>query len=194
MTTKPEYEVILGDTNDYVTTSFVIKVKSAFPYKSLTASMDGEPIELTKLSAKSFGADVTRNGVLEFSMINFNGMPAASYEQISILDDNPPTLSDQVIEDGVLTIYLEDSQSGIDESSIYAVSAAGATRRPLTIDKETGELTFSMDPDGLTIHAKDRAGNEVVATCTPQPAAAATGLEQAAEAPPDVQPTGTDES
>lgn len=166
-TTKPSYEIDIGDTNDYITTSFTLKVTSLFPYKDLSVSLDGDTIELipSETEKKTYSASVNKNGNLEISIKNFNGMPAASFEQINTLDDNPPTVSDQVIEDGILTIHLTDTQSGIDYSSIYSVNSFGSLGEPLTVDKETGFLTFNMDVNGLTIHVQDLAGNEKIVTC-----------------------------
>lgn len=165
-TAKPSYEVVIHDTNDYITTSFTLKVTSPYPYKDLAVSMDGEDIELIQdeNDKKTFTASVSKNGVLEISIKNFNGMPAASFEQINTLDDNPPVISDQITEDGILTLKLADTQSGIDYDSIYSVDSYSIAKEALTVDRESGILTFSMDPAGLTIHAKDLAGNEIIAS------------------------------
>lgn len=165
-TAKPKLDVTLGDSNDYITSVTTIKIKSLLPTTSLTASMDSEDIELEKVSRKEYTATVKKNGVLEISAKNFNGMITTDFEQISNLDDNPPSISSNEIESGILTIVMEDTQSGIDYDSIYATDSTGANLKPLSLDKTNQSATFKMDPAGLTVFVKDAAGHQVQANYT----------------------------
>lgn len=166
VTAKPKIEVTVGDSNDYITSPVTIKIKSLLPTKGIVASMDSQELELEKTGRKEYVATVQKNGVLEITVTNFNTMFATDFEQISSLDDNPPTINSDSIESGILTIVMEDSQSGIDYDSLFATGSTGASQKPLTIDKTTSTATFKMDPLGLTVTVKDMAGHQVQSTYT----------------------------
>ena len=68
-----------------------------------------------------------KNGVIEITVASINGMVAAAYEPVDILDELPPSINeDFTIEDNVLTFTIEDSQSGVDFNSISGTTAMGA--------------------------------------------------------------------
>ena len=55
---------------------------------------------------------------------------------------------------------LSDSQSGIDYEGLTAVKSDGQVIAPISIDKNTGTVTFEMDPAGLIVNVRDMSGNE----------------------------------
>ncbi|MFR5601249.1 MAG: hypothetical protein ACLTKI_02295 [Lachnospiraceae bacterium] len=164
VTSRPKCELTVGETNDYMTTTVSLKIKSILPIKNMSVVMDGEELELTALGKKEYTATVDKNGVVEVNLTSLNGMTAMTYEHINILDDAPPTINEPSVESGILSFKIDDSQSGVDYSSIYAVDSKGINQLPLSIDKTTATVTFQMDSDGLNLHAKDLSGNEVQAT------------------------------
>ena len=166
VTTKPKLGVVVEDTNDYLSTNVVLTVKSFFPTKSVSMTLDGEPLELTKGKHRTYTATVYKNGSVETSVVNLNGMPATVFEHVNVLDDNPPEFSSTDIKDGIVTISLADSQSGINFDSIYALNSAGERVEPTSVDRASNTLSFEMDPAGLHIYARDKADNEVQGTFT----------------------------
>lgn len=166
VTSRPNIDIEMQDTKDYVTAQVSIKITSLLPTRSLKASMDDKEIELTKESGKHYTATINRNGALEVYLENFNGMSTTVFEHINILDDNPPAIINQQTENDILTIQLEDSQSGINYSAIYATTSDGTTVQPLSVDKTAATVTFEMDPNGLNVFACDLSGNEVQAHVT----------------------------
>ena len=93
-------------------------------------------------------------------MKNCNGMSLSEYEVINILDDGAPELVSYSADEGILTLTVKDTQSGIDYANLYATTATGETVSPLSIDKENGVVVFELDPSGLTVSIKDLSGNE----------------------------------
>ena len=89
-------------------------------------------------------------------------------EQVNILDDTPPDIKDSIIEDGVLSFRLEDTQSGVNYDTIYAYDDDTPEILPLSIDRSTGIITFDMQKENLTICVKDQVGNEARVTITPK--------------------------
>ena len=88
-------------------------------------------------------------------------MQAQDIEHIAVLDDTPPSFDEEsvVIENGTLTITIEDSISGINYDSLYATDDAGTKILPDSYDKENGEVTFKLEEGSLTVYVEDMAGN-----------------------------------
>lgn len=66
---KPKVEVAVADTNDYLSTEVSLTVKSWFPTKSVTMTIDGEEVELEKGKKKTYTTTVYKNGSVEASVV-----------------------------------------------------------------------------------------------------------------------------
>ena len=180
VTCRPTYEVELNGTNDYRTTDVTFTITSHMPLKTVTIRLDDEPLDLTQVGRKSYRSTVTHNGILEVHMVNFNGVEVTGYEIIDILDNQLPEVIDYSINDGLLSIVVSDSQSGIDYDSLTATRSDGQVITPVSVDKNTGTVVFEMDPGGLIANICDMSGNEY------QPSFSVTIIEENAD-----QNTGT---
>ncbi len=168
VTTRPKAEITIGESSEYITTTMELKVKSLLPIKTMEVSLDSSPIELTKAGKKTYKATLTNNGMLEVKLIGLNKMKAVMYEQVNVLDDTPPAIKDKVLENNILSFRLEDTQSGVDYSSISASDEDKTDILPLSIDRSTGLVTFEIEKENIAITAKDKIGNELHVTFTPQ--------------------------
>lgn len=166
VTSRPKVSLELADTNDYLTTQATMQIKSWFPVKSMEVNLEGEAVEMEKTKGKTYVIPLYKNGVLEVRVENLNGMSTTLFEHVNILDDNPPSIEDTAILDGVVTLTVTDSQSGVNFDSIYATNSAGERVEPLTVDRATCTLSYEMDPSGLHVFAQDKAQNQVQATFT----------------------------
>lgn len=166
VTVRPALTCTVGDTNDYLSTQVYVNIDSPFPTKELTVTMDGEPLELVKDKNRRYTATVYKNGSIEASVTNFNGMSATVFEQVNVLDDNPPTIEHASIVDGILSLTITDSQAGVDFDSVYALNQAGERIEPLTVNRDTGVLTYKMNSGSISVVSLDRAGNEAHSTIT----------------------------
>ncbi len=158
VTVKPKYTVTVGETTDYTTTSMTLTIQSILPTKNLSVSLNGEPLELEETGKKSYTAPVTVNGTIEVYLESFNGMAVSTYEHVNILDDEPPAIEVTSVEDGILTLALSDSQSGIDFNSLHAIDSTGNMVQPLSVDKLNYIATFQTDPNGMTLYVSDMSG------------------------------------
>lgn len=192
VTTKPQLSAETGSIDDYLSTQVIVRVKSFLPTKNLTASMDGKELVLTQNKKGQYSVTIEQNGVLELYIENMNGMSSTVFQSIDILDDTPPAIAKHYVEDGILTFELEDSQSGVDFSSIHAINSKEEEVSPLTIDKVKGSITFTMDPDGLTVFVKDMSGHEIQATFTSHMESGKEVSETTSEEVTD-SPEGTEE-
>lgn len=166
VTAVPKVTIDLADTNDYLSTNATVTVKSWFPTKSVTLSMDNEELTAEKGRKRTYTTAISKNGVLEVTVKNINGMSTTMFEHINILDDIPPSIENTSIQDGIVTLSISDSQSGVNFDSIYALDSQNQRIEPLTVDRTSATLSFEMDSAGLHVFAQDKAGNEVQGTFT----------------------------
>lgn len=172
VTSAPKITLDLRDTNDYLASEAVMSIDSWFPTKTVSVNMDGEELELTKGKRRTYTVPVTRNGVLEATVVNLNGMSSTVFRHVNILDDNPPSFENASLEDGVLTLRVSDSQSLVNPDSVYATDSAGQQQSPLSVERIENttdnmidyELKFEMDLSGLHVFIQDKAGNEAQKT------------------------------
>jgi hypothetical protein len=168
VTARPKAEITIGESSDFISTTMELKVKSLLPIKTMEVSLDSTPIELTKTGGSTYKTTLKNNGTLEVKLTGFNKMKSVSYETVNVLDDTPPAVKDNVLENEILSFRLEDTQSGVDYSSITASDEDNADILPLSIDRSTGLVTFEIKKENITITAKDKIGNELHVTFTPQ--------------------------
>ena len=72
-------------------------------------------------------------------------MSARLSDTIQALDDMAPTIQeDYVMENGILTITAEDSQSGINFDAVYATDEDEKTVKPSHINKESMVTLISL--------------------------------------------------
>ncbi len=160
VTAKPGYQIDIGETKDYRTTDVTFTITSHMPLKNVTISLDGDPLDLTKAGKRSYISTVTHNGVLEVHMENFNGMSITGYEVVDILDNELPDVTSYNVADNRITLWLNDTQSGIDYENLSAVTGDGRTIQPVSVDRSAGTAVFDIDATGLTVTIRDMSGNE----------------------------------
>ena len=160
VTSKPKYELVVAETDDYRTTTATFTITSHMPLRNVTITYNSEPLDLVKVGNKSYQATLTNNGILDVFMENFNGMSVSNYEVVDILDDEAPSITSYDMNEGQLTVVVTDSQSGIDYDSLYGTAPDQTVVLPSSIDKTTGTVVFPIDQNGLTLSIKDLSGNE----------------------------------
>ena len=171
---SPKINLEIQDTKDYLSTQASMTIESWFPTKSISFNMDGEELEPVKDKRRTYSVPITRNGVLEVTVVNLNGMSSTVFKHVNVLDDIPPSFENATLEDGILMLRVTDSQSLVNSDAIYAVDSAGIQHAPLsveriedTIDNTTAySITFEMDLNGLHEYVQDKAGNEAQKTFT----------------------------
>ena len=174
LASSPKINLEIQDTKDYLSTQASMTIESWFPTKSISFNMDGEELEPVKDKRRTYSVPITRNGVLEVTVVNLNGMSSTVFKHVNVLDDIPPSFENATLEDGILMLRVTDSQSLVNSDAIYAVDSAGIQRAPLsveriedTIDNTTAySITFEMDLNGLHVYVQDKAGNEAQKTFT----------------------------
>ncbi len=160
VTTRPKITLELSDTHDYLTTESTLTIKSWFPTKSVSLSMDNEELEWVK-DGRTYKASIIKNGTIEATVTNVNGMSTTLFEQVNLLDDTPPTIEESDVVDGILSLTVADSQSGINFDSIRAENSAGEAVEAINIDRNNASISYVMDASGIFVYVQDKAGNQV---------------------------------
>lgn len=163
-TAQPDFKLTVGDPTDYKSVSVSVSMNGFLPVKNFSVKLGDTPLEMKAVGNKTYTAVLSTNGTLEVKASYFNGMEKTQYELISSIDDVSPVISSQDISNGVVTISLEDSQSGVDYSTIYAIDANNANVAPSDYDEKDSLVTFQTATDSLEVHVRDKVGNEAVAT------------------------------
>ena len=165
-TATPKIEYEAADTKDYRSMDISVRIRSILPIKEMSITLEGQDLE-TQKEKGVYKASISNNGTLQIYAKSWNGMASRLSDTIAALDDMAPTvLEDYTIEDGILTIMVEDSQSGVNFDSIYATDDTGARIKPDHTDKETGTVTFPMDTQSLLVYIEDYAGNTIKSSYT----------------------------
>uniref|UniRef100_UPI00332B7F4D hypothetical protein n=1 Tax=Enterocloster clostridioformis TaxID=1531 RepID=UPI00332B7F4D len=165
-TSTPKIEYDASDTKDYRSVDISIRIRSLLPIREMSVTMESQPLEMEKEKGV-YKATLTNNGTLQIFVKGWNGMSARLSDTIQALDDMAPTIQeDYVMENGILTITAEDSQSGINFDAVYATDEDEKTVKPSHINKESGEITFPMDTQTLVVFVEDYAGNTIKSSYT----------------------------
>lgn len=173
VTATPKVSLKVNDTVNYRTTQVEFTVKSLLPLKSLSASMESEPINFEK-NGSTYRAEVSHNGNFYVETTALNGMRTSSFVSVNVLDDTPPSIDESSckIEQGDLSFVITDVESGVNFDAIYGIYAGNKEVRPTHIDKETGAVTIPMYTDSIELHFEDMVGNAQAGTIT-----ATTGID-----------------
>lgn len=167
VTATPKVSLKVGDTVNYRTTEVNFTVKSLLPLKSLSASLESEPIKFEK-SGSTYRAEVSHNGNFYVETTALNGMRTSSFVTVNVLDDTPPSIDESSckIEQGDLTFVITDVESGVNFDTIYGIYDGSKEVKPTHIDRETGSVTIPMYTDSIELHFEDMVGNAQAGTIT----------------------------
>lgn len=165
VTATPKLDLKVADTPNYQTTDVTFHVKSLLPLKTLSVTLNSQPVEYTK-DGSLYTASVSSNGTFYVETTALNGMKASSFVNVNVIDDTPPSIDKDSckIENGDLTFLITDIESGVDYDSIYGIYDGSKQVYPTKIDRETGAVTIPMYTDSIVLHFADKVGNAQAGT------------------------------
>lgn len=160
---SPKVEITVGDTNNYVNADVSFTVKSILPVKNLEVSLESSPIEYER-SGNKYTCSVNQNGTFTVKATALNGMQKSVFADVSVLDDTAPSVDEDSvsISQGILTFTVNDTQSGVDFSSIYAVCDGTDEIKPSETDTALGIVSMKLPiaTKSIELHFSDIVGNE----------------------------------
>ena len=162
VTATPKFTVSVEGNNDYKSAVVNVNIKSIFPIKEFTVKLGNEPLEMTNTEKRNYTATVYSNGTLEVSVVNKNDMAKTVYENINAIDDTPPMVTEEDSGPGFCSMHIEDTQSGVNYDSLYAIDGEGKKITPSLLDEGDGLVVFNYDQGPLEVHICDKIGLESI--------------------------------
>ncbi len=139
--------------------SYQITVDSLLPVRNVYAEVDGQRVLVTAAADHSYTAEPRVNGTLSVTVTLVNNQYQTVTTEISAIDVTPPTCLSHSQEDGVVTLTLDDENSGVDYENITALDGNGSAVVPLRVDAESQTAVFAAPDDVLDVYVPDLAGN-----------------------------------
>lgn len=154
--------IVAERTNVKSTTNAVydIHIKTLLPLQAVSATLNGNPIQLQEESSKEFKAEITDNGTLKIKAVSFNGQVTTRSYTVVHLDKDKPILKNSYSRDGYVYLEVIDTYSGIDYQNISGLT-------PEHFDTDTGIIAFPIPAEPTTVTIPDNAGNELVLLLSP---------------------------
>ena len=139
---------------------YSIHIKTLLPLHSVSATINGAPVQLQEEGSKEFKAAVSDNGTLKIKAVSFNGQVAARSYKVRHLDKEKPVLKDSYSKNGYVYLEVMDTYSGIDYPNIGGYA-------PDHFDTKTGMIVYPVPDEPVTVTIPDNAGNELVLLLSP---------------------------
>ena len=139
---------------------YSIHIKTLLPLHSVSATINGTPVQLQEEGSKEFKAAVSDNGTLKIKAVSFNGQTTTRSYKVLHLKKKKPVLKDSYSKDGYVYLEVMDTYSGIDYPNIGGYA-------PDHFDTKTGMIVYPVPDEPVTVTIPDNAGNELVLLLSP---------------------------
>ncbi len=139
---------------------YCIRVKSLMPMQTVSATLNGIPVDLEKSDSKDYAAEVQENGIFTVKAVSLNGQVTLKTYEISYLDTEKPVLADYDTKDGLLYLVVHDRFSGIDYDNITGLA-------PVSYDEKAETIIFEMPKETVNLTIPDKAGNALTLLLSP---------------------------
>lgn len=139
--------------------AYRITVDSLLPIRSVYAEVDGQRLLVTAVGDHSYTVEPRVNGTLSVTVTLVNNQYQTVTEEISSIDVTAPTCTSYTQGDGIVTLTLEDADSGVDYTGITALDAHGSAISPLSVNETDRTAVFAAPSETLDVYVPDLAGN-----------------------------------
>ena len=129
--------------------------------ESVTAQLDGRPVDVEYQTVGSYKVDLDKNGELVIGARTFTGGQSQTQMTVNSIDDEPPHISDHELTDGQMCIYFTDNGgTGIDWSTLRASEAAtGRSFEIPEVNEEAAYIRFPFPSSSIRITLEDNNQN-----------------------------------
>lgn len=139
--------------------SYQITVDSLLPIRSVYAEVDGQRLLVTAAENHSYTIEPRANGTLSVTVTLVTNQYQTVTTEISSIDVTAPTCTSYTQGDGVVTLTLEDTDSGVDYGNITALDTDGSAVSPLSVNEAEQTAIFAAPSEALEVYVPDLAGN-----------------------------------
>ena len=137
-----------------------ISVQTLLPVKSVSATLDGEPVALIGKNSKEYTASLTKNGTLTIIAKSFNGQETCHSYEVTHLDTDKPVFIHSYTQGNQVFLVVQDTFSGINYAGITGLT-------PTSYDESTGTIAFDIPVEPQSVTIPDNAGNELTLLISP---------------------------
>lgn len=140
-----------------------VKAPSRLPVESCELKLEGKSFLGRAADGDLYQFSLSKNGTYTLVVKNNSGKYVERELVINCFDEGYPKAQSVKLKDKRFYVKLFDGESGIDENSVYYVTADGKRISPEYIDHSTMTAVFPATRGTNTLHFSDKCGNESVA-------------------------------
>ena len=164
-------EMTVADKSvDDTSPRYEIAVHTLLPIKSVTASINGANMPVYETDNHIYSIDPTRSGTVTVTATTINEQINTITIDVKVVrtDTTPPELVKSATVGDSVYLYIKDTDSGIDYSSIYGKDANGNTVEPRSHNSKDGYVIFGYPESKTQIYVSDKDGNTLQLTLSAQ--------------------------
>lgn len=143
--------------------------------ESVTASLDGHPLNVDLMDAGTYNLELDRNGELSIVARTLTDHYTDLNLTVDCIDEEPPHVERDEMFGKYLYIYLtdgEENSSGINWDSLQTTYADSGEHFEVTgVSKSFGYVRFVLPSQSVRIYVEDNNGNPLSLRLDPTPAA-----------------------
>lgn len=164
----PKIGAELATAKDALSADYEIKIQSLMPVRSVSATLNDQPLPVNRVSGKHFSVNVQKNGILSITVTLMNNLSEKYSTNVSHFDQTDPIITRHQLQGDQFYVYVKDEESGVDFPGIYALTLEGERISPLSYEETSGLVVFPYSGQPLNLYLPDRQGNTLQAVLTPK--------------------------
>ena len=132
--------------------------------ESVTATLEGRPLAVTKVAQGSYLVRAEKNGELRVVTRTFTGRQSEKVFSVDAVDEEPPHITDDELIGGDIYIYLSDGEngSGVNWEAVSASdSETGELFELAEVNETEGYVRFPFPARSVRIRLEDNNGNRL---------------------------------
>lgn len=154
----------VDSTNNAV---YRIEIKTLLPVDGVIATLNGTPLELQRENSRTYLVSAAENGTMQIKATSLNGQYTVKDYDVTYIDMDKPLLTKSYTQDGQVYLIVRDTYSGIDYDNVSALDDGQNTIKPVSFDKKTETIVFSIPSVNMVVTIPDNSGNELQILISP---------------------------
>lgn len=138
-----------------------MEVDSFMLVERITATIDGRNVPVYEVDSHVYSIEPPVNGKMEVTVTLLNRQTSTQYVDVTTVDREVPVATACNKDGDLVYLYLSDGLSGVDFDKIQAVDLDGHEIVPVSVDVETGCITFEDVDNTLNVFVPDLARNQL---------------------------------
>lgn len=138
-----------------------LAVDSRMLVERVNATIDGYNIPVYEMDSHVYSIEPSRNGQMVVTVTLFNRQSVTRYVDVTDVDREVPSVVSCTKKDDLIYLYLADEDSGVNFDRIEALDLEGQIIEPVSVDEESGCVTYPAKSDTVNVYVEDLAGNKL---------------------------------